>query len=185
MDMKKWMQKFLSAKKGKIFLPLMGVLAIPLGIFMLLSAAGDLIMLAMGVFFAAGGVYVAYSESNSASGTKNWMTMMEREGMLDAALTDFRDAADYLGGNLRLGQYWAFGKGAITPLAYGDMVRVYQHVHKTNFAEDGRTLIVITTSGDTRRVCELPLGGTGDQELNRALTFLLSRNPNIQIGYKK
>ncbi len=185
MDTKEWMENYLSKEKGKGSILFAGIFFVVAGIFMLGVANGDVVPLITGLGALVLGGGIAYTTLNSGSETKNWIQMMEREGKLQTVLADFRDAREFLGGELKLGQYWCFGKGAKIPVVYGEILRAYQHVHKTNFVEDSRKLMVVTSGNRTVTLCELPVGGRGDQELNRVLTVMLAKNPHIQIGYQK
>ncbi len=185
MDTKEWMQKYLSKEKNRGSMLFTGAFMLLVGIVMFTNANGDIFFMAMALGALGIGTWAVYTMLNSGSDTKNWIQMMEREGKLQTVLTDFRDAGEYLSGELKLGQYWCFGKGAKIPVTYGEILRAYQHVHKTNFVEDSRQLMVVTAGGSTITLCELPAGGRGDQELNRTLSFMLNKNPNIQIGYNR
>lgn len=185
MDTKEWMTKYLAKQKSKGFMLLLGIAGVLLGIFVLPNTGGDAFFMVMALLWLGGGCYLVYNALNGGSTTKNWISMMEREGRLQNVLSDFRDAMDCMGGELRLGQRWIYGKGSGIPYEYGNVVRVYQYVHKTNFAEDSRQLHASLKTGGTVTLCDLPVGGAQEQELNRALGIMLHYNPNIQIGYKK
>ncbi len=184
MGTREWMQQFLSAKKSLYFLLPIGIAGAGLGILLLVNAEDDRLLLAMGLCFSALGAYAACKVCSGGFSIKNWIRLMEREGKLEAVLIDFRDAADYLDGELRLGNCWCFGRGYGIPTPYGDILRVYQQAPKANFTGDSCLLMAVTTSGMTKVLCKLPLGGKGDQAFNHALTFMLSQNPTIQIRYR-
>lgn len=54
-------------------------------------------------------------------------------GELAALLSDFRTAMPIAGGNIRLGDRYLYPKRGGKYIAYGDVLQVYQTVHKTNF----------------------------------------------------
>ncbi len=185
MDTKEWMRKYLAKQKRKGLMLFVGLAEVLLGILVLPNTDGDVFFMVGALLMLGSGCYLLYNVFNGGSATKNWMSMMEREGRLQNVLSDFRDAMDCMGGELRLGQQWIYGKGSGIPYEYGNIIRVYQYVHKTNFAEDSRQLHATLKTGGTATLCDLPVGGAQEQELNRALNIMLHYNPNIQIGYKK
>ena len=108
-------------------------------------------------------------------------------GELAALLSDFRTAMPIAGGNIRLGDRYLYPKRGGKYIAYGDVLQVYQTVHKTNFVEDRRTITAVVRNGEkteTITLCSLALRGRGDDVLREVMLHLLARNPNIKLGYK-
>ena len=110
------------------------------------------------------------------------LSIIENNGEMQILLNDFKNGSQYFKGSLILGQKFVIGKNSGTVLAYTDVVRIYQYVHKTNFFEDMRVFKAVNNKRNVINVCPLPLRGKGDCEFNTAANIILSKNPNVKVG---
>ena len=163
---------------GVIFGPMLMVLG-----FFALFTPGAIV----GVFMLIGGGWLLYSYFTNKKRAAARMRELEASGELAALLSDFRAAEPIADGNIRLGEQYLYPKRGGERIAYGDLLQVYQTVHKTNFVEDRRTITAVVRDGDrtkTVSLCALALRGKGDDVLRDVMLRLLVKNPNIKLGYK-
>lgn len=99
-------------------------------------------------------------------------------------LQDFAHAQSVIGDTLRVGQHYLYGKGSGRVVAYSEIKQVYQHIQRTNFVETARTLQYVNTDGKTRVLCRLPLRDKAKDEVLQVMAFILSKNPNVKLGYR-
>ncbi|MBQ9045253.1 MAG: hypothetical protein IJ112_04840 [Oscillospiraceae bacterium] len=148
-----------------------------------LVAGGGFISL---LFLIPGGLlpYVAVREQ---SAYRNWVRSAESSGALTGYLEDFRAAEQVANGNIRFGRQYLYARNAEKVIAYGDVLQVYQRVHKTNFVESSRNITAVVRDGDKTKevaLCQLALRGMGDEVVRDVVGRLLYRNPSIKVGYK-
>ncbi len=130
------MEKYLESP-GHFGIPMIFLALIPIGIITI--PYGEYLW---GVLAVVGGIWCFMETGqNGRKRYKAWWKPIQDQGKAQMVLDDFRDARDYMGGKLRLGQNRGFGKGADIPCTYGEINRVYQHIHKTTFIEDERMLV--------------------------------------------
>lgn len=111
---------------------------------------------------------------------KEW----EDNGRLERVLQEFETGKQFLGDKVRLGPTYIIGKKSGQVYTYDEIKKIYQYVHKTNFAEDQRELRGEMMDGETRMICKLPLHGKGNEELMQVVGLIKVMNPNVQVGYK-
>ena len=121
---------------------------------------------------------------SSFSDLKKQLDELEASGRLDSVLREFGSGKQFFKDKLRLGPTYILGKRSGKILTHSQVRKVYQYVHKTNFAEDLREMRVETDDGKVTDVCKIPLKGKGDQELVQAIAIMKTMNPGIHIGYK-
>lgn len=155
------------------------VLPVSVMVFAVSDAVGaSLFLVALMAFFA----YLAVKDN-----IKAWQRVREYEarGALAGAEADFSAGKEALGGQLRMGELNLYGKQMGLILPYGEIARIYQYVHKTNFVEDRRMLIALTHGGERYSLCKLEKRGKSDHELALVLAAAKARNPGIQFGYDR
>lgn len=106
---------------------------------------------------------------------------LEQEGKLDAVLEDYRTSEKTIGGNLRIGKKYLFGKGSMRLLKYTDI----SEIHMVNAERKGklaRDLCCKDVSGAEFVVCQLDPMGKSHGELDRVYRIILNRNPNAKTG---
>lgn len=121
---------------------------------------------------------------SSISDFKKQMEALETSGRLDGVIREFESGKQFFKGKLRMGSAYILGKRSGRILTHGEVRKVYQHVHRTNFVEDRREMRVETGDGKVISLCQIPLRGKGDQELVQAIAIMKTMNPGIYIGYK-
>ena len=102
---------------------------------------------------------------------------------LDRMLNDYQNSLPLCGDKVKTGQEYIFGKNVGSIVRYDEITKVYQYIHKTNFAEDKRQLKADIRGGGTKVVCNLKLKGKDDEELKKLLAVILSKNPEVKVGY--
>ena len=116
---------------------------------------------------------------------KKLYTDIEESGGLPLLLDDFENGGKAFKNKLVLGQRFLIGKNTGVVIAYSDIGRIYQEIHKTNYIEDSRTLKILSVK--TNRyydLCKIPLKGKADDEVQQVIEYIVSMNPNIRVGYK-
>lgn len=102
-------------------------------------------------------------------------------GLTEEAVRDFSVAQPLCAGELRVGHQFLFGKHQGSPVAYGDLRQVSQHVQKTVF-ETGRALVYRDERGKTRTLCRLPLRDAAREDVMKVMLFIRSKNPAVRLG---
>ncbi len=162
--------------------------------FYLFASAGILLIGIMGAFAAKSigvfiflGVIAVLNSISTITGLSHFNEIIRQateNGSIDQIVREFQSATPFADGALRLGSRHVFGKRSGNILEYGDITKVYQYIHKTNFAEDRRELRVETKDSKVISLCKLSLRGKSDETLMVILRVMLSHNPAIKIGYK-
>ena len=116
--------------------------------------------------------------------SKKFYTDMKTRGVLLQVEADFDRAISVLKNNVRLGNNWIFVKGKERLLDYEDITQIYQYIHKTNFVENERAIKYVDKKGKHRVLCKLALRGKSDEEVLKIIGIILSKNPNVKIGYR-
>lgn len=109
---------------------------------------------------------------------------IEENGGMPILLNDFKTGGRAFKNSLIVGQTFLIGKKSGTIVTYNEIVQIYQYVHSTNFVEDSRTLKVKTIQNSVLDLCSIPLRGKGNDELEQVINYILSKNPNVKVGYK-
>lgn len=116
---------------------------------------------------------------------KNQYLKEKREsGEMGIMVRDYANAEEMAGGNVLMGNEYIFGKGKLYPVRYEQITRIYQQIHKTNGAEDGRYIIGVFENGNEGQLCDLELKGKSDEDVVRIFTHVRNRNPDVIIGTK-
>lgn len=173
---KKSLEKYLKPSPGILVI---AVIVGGMGLFLLV---GGLILPAL-IPLAAGGI-CGWVGWNQISQYKKYMENLEASGEINRVLQEFGSGKQFFKDKLRIGPTYILGKGAGKALKHNQVQKVYQHVHKTNFVEDGREMRVETNEGKLVILCKIPLRGKGDQELIQAISIMKTMNPGIHVGYK-
>ena len=79
---------------------------------------------------------------------------------------------------------YIFGKKKGRPVSYGEIVKVYQHIHKRNFIENSRQLHAVVNGGSICTLCDLKLHGKSDEDVAKIMGYIRYKNPNVHLGYK-
>ena len=124
--------------------------------------------------------------SDAIKETKRYNARLERieqAGGLEALLTDFENGSKAFGGQLIVGKQFLIGKRTGAVLPYGEIVRMYQYIEKTNGIEDKRFVRVNTANDGVIDLCRLKLRGKSNEEFEQFSEYLVGVNPNIALGY--
>ena len=116
--------------------------------------------------------------------TMGKMKKLAEDPNLPAMEQDFRMAQPLRKGKVRFGRYWIFVKSRRAPVMYAEIRQVYQFIQRTNFIESARTLRYVDTKGRTKDLCKLDLRGKSDEEVRQMVQLILTKNPNVKVGYK-
>ena len=110
---------------------------------------------------------------------------IEEKGGLQILINDFETGGRAFKDSLILGQTFMLGKKMGHIVDYREIRQVYQYIHKTNFVEDKRTLVVVCgEKSEVIDICRLPLFGKADDEVMQVIQYMISKNPNIKVGSK-
>lgn len=127
---------------------------------------------------AAGASLIPYWRS------RQFFKKLEEEGVKEMVVQDFKGAYSLQNDQVRFGEKWFFTRHSDRIVRYDEIKQVYQHIHKTNFVEDRRSLMYVDNNGKTRDLCKLKLGGKSDNEVNTMISIIYQKNPTIKIGYR-
>ncbi len=121
---------------------------------------------------------------------KAFKTITDRHAE-DAAENDFNTALhiNHFKGKkqdvLRLGNRYLFARGQGIIIEYSDVIRVYQRIRRTYAVETSRSVVVRTRDNKNYSVYDLASSGKGDKDLTAIVKYMLSKNPAIEVGYKR
>lgn len=130
------------------------------------------------------GVIMIWVSVSSRKDYRKHLERLEQTGEIDRVLQDFATAQPLVGGAVRLGQYYIFGKRQGGAVRYEDIRQVYQHIHKRNFVENSRSLRYVNSQGKTKDLCSLALRGKSDQDVMRIMAVIKAKNPSVHLGYR-
>ena len=116
--------------------------------------------------------------------SKKFYEKLEKHGDLPQVVADFEGAVAMRKNTVRFGEHWVFMKGKEKLLAYEDIRQVYQYIHKSNFIENERALKYVNSKGKAKVLCKLELRGKSDEELAKMVAIILSKNPELKVGYR-
>lgn len=115
---------------------------------------------------------------------KQFLKTCESNNTLSEVLQDFNSGKSMLNRHIRLGNKYIIGRGGSVATKYDEIVRVYEYVHKTNFAVDQHALMVETKSDSRRILCRLPLKNVSNNDLLKVYAIIKSKNKSVEIGYR-
>ena len=179
-QMKKEFTNFLKPR-GNVSMMVFSVIMILIAA--LIYADGAPILLSL--FIAAVGVIMLVLALRSLLDYPQYIQALEQNGQMQWILQDYSQAQCMLNNDLRFGRYYLYAKGQGNVIAYNDIVRVYQYIHRTNFVEDRRELKYVNKNGAELTLCKLKLRGKSDADLRMIIGMLYQRNPALQVGYHK
>ena len=167
---------------------LIGIFMVAFGGFFLFVLLPDTeeptVTLLMGLFILVMGAVVIWSCISNVRSLNRLFAELEERGELDRIVEEFNRAEVLVKGKVRLGPNYIFGKGAGHLVRYENIRQVYQYVKKRNFVEVVRSLKYVDQNGKTRDLCELQLRGKSDEDVQKIILAILSKNPMVKIGYK-
>lgn len=170
------------------WLLVIGAVLVALGIGSLVSGAelysSPVLSTLMCLFLAGVGIWVIWADISSVRKFKAYIQQAETSGELQVLLADFSRSCSMVGDNIRLGEKYIFGKKKGRPVSYGEIVKVYQHIHKRNFIENSRQLHAVVNGGSICTLCDLKLHGKSDEDVAKIMGYIRYKNPNVHLGYK-
>ncbi|MBQ7000636.1 MAG: hypothetical protein IJN67_06270, partial [Oscillospiraceae bacterium] len=106
---------------------------------------------------------------------------LEAQGVINAVLEDYGKSEKQIGGNLRVGEKYLFGKGSMRIVSYGSIRRIYMQnaERKGKYARD---LWYEDGNGQQYFVCQLDPVGQSHLELDQIYRKVLKKNPNAKTG---
>ena len=174
------LKKYVRTSPATIVLGIIFIILAPIAYYMIYdivySIAWGLGILIMGIVLI--GTYFHISGNLNKK-----LKKIEAEGNLPLLLNDFKTGGKAFDGRMILGQQYIIGKGLGTILAYYEIKNIHQKINYTNGIENQRTLMAVTTYGRTLNLCTLKLRGKSDDEANHVISYILSINPRITVGY--
>lgn len=111
---------------------------------------------------------------------KQWAEL-EQQGRMDSVLEDYRKSEKYIGGNIRVGETYLFGKGGMRVVSYDVIRRIYiqNAERKGKFARD---LWYDDINGEAYFICQLDPMGQSHLELDQIYRKVMKKNPNAETG---
>ena len=152
------------------------------------AAAAGMVFLPLGAMLCVAAFVVLLSlwqaNGNLSFRRKNLMDGLKKREVrceLDELWEDYQTAEELLG--MKLGRRYLISLTTGVIVRYEEIRNVHQYVHKTYFIEDSRALRAVTTQNKTVTLTGLARKGKNDGDLQKAVAFLLMRNPSITVGY--
>ena len=84
---------------------------------------------------------------DAAVTNRQWQAL-EQQGKLEEMLEDYRNSEKEIGGNIRVGQKYLFGKGSMRALAYSDISHIFMVNAERKGKVSGRTAFDAMRAGD-------------------------------------
>lgn len=114
----------------------------------------------------------------------HFMVQAREEGLLEDILTDFAQAQSVAGDRVRIGRYYAFGRGI--DLAF-DLrhYRILKEDKDTDHSLFALRTIYFFSGGSGYPLCRIPKGAKGDCVLEEVADALRSRVPDLKVYTKK
>lgn len=106
---------------------------------------------------------------------------LEQQGKVEEMLTDYRNSEKAIGGNLRIGKKYLFGKGSMHLVAYGDIRKIHM-VHAERKGKLARDLVFEDLAGQEHFVCQLDPMGQSHTELDNLYRLVEKKNPLAETG---
>lgn len=182
----KELKKFIRPSSG-IFV--MGGILSAIALLILISSISydeddKMYMVVLGAVMLLIGAILIFSGIHSLNKVTKKLAEIDSNGGTQFLINDFKSGGKAFKDALILGQTFLIGKHTGTIITYNDILQIYQYVHKTNFVEDTRILkVVLAQNRKTVDLCPLPLRGKADNEAAQVINYILSRNPNVKVGY--
>lgn len=177
---RKQLKAYVGPSKGMLII---GIIVFAIGI-MFVAAVHEAFPIAL--FFTAIALLLVVPYILSVKRLDKQLDDFDQQGMLSSVLNDFARGwdANLLKGSICMGERWIFGKNSGRIVAYSEIERFYQYVHKTNYIEDSRRIRVKLTDGKTCDIAKLRVRGKDNDTLNEIAVRVKAKNPGIQFGYK-
>ncbi len=111
---------------------------------------------------------------------RQWKAL-EQQGKLEEMLEDYRNSEKEIGGNLRVGQKYLFGKGSMRVLAYSDISHIFM-VNAERKGKIAKDLRCEDTDGQEFFVCQLDPMGQSHLDLDKLYLLIEKKNPSAKTG---
>jgi hypothetical protein len=111
---------------------------------------------------------------------RQWQAL-EQQGKLEEMLEDYRNSEKEIGGNIRVGQKYLFGKGSMRVLAYSDIVHIFM-VNAERKGKIARDLRCEDKAGQEFFVCQLDPMGQSHLDLDKLYLLIEKKNPSAKTG---
>lgn len=170
-------------KGNRTFMSALGFAEIILGMFLLTQTDSQNIFLSL--FFIIGGIFSIVSARNSNSNYKKFLSITASTGELEKILNDFANSRSMADDRIRLGSEYIFGRKRGRPISYAELRKVYPYI--VSGTSCARYLKGVTADGAEHILCEFIVRNsqkTPHPDENAIYQHILSRNPNVYLGYK-
>ena len=115
---------------------------------------------------------------------KSTMEKYEKSNKMDLVLLDFRVGKFLCNDALCMGENVMIGRYTGNVFTYDEIDKVYQKITKTNGAVSKNELRVQLKDNSVKTLARLKAKHENVDEMHLAIQIMLSKNPNIQVGYK-
>lgn len=109
---------------------------------------------------------------------------LEQQGKLSYLYADFEHGSRAFNDRLRMGENFLIGNKTGTVVTFGEITRIYKYVHSTNGIKDNQIMKIVTVNNTTRDLCNLSTWFSDENEEMQVVQYVLSKNPNVRVGYK-
>ena len=108
------------------------------------------------------------------------------KGDLDGIIEDFSKGEKWFQGKVCTGENQMYLRASSeNVLAYTDVLNLHEYVHRTNGAEDRRSLRAVISGRKTVDICSLALRGRANEEMLRFFALMMTKNPKMTLGYEE
>ena len=149
----------------------------------LISLTSDYIWFALLMIVTA--VIIFFSDLSGNGTYKKFLSTAASTGELQRILNDFAASQSMADDRIRLGAEYIFGRKMGRPISYAELRKVYPFI--VTGASCARYLKGITADGQEHMLCDFIVRGSQKNphpDENAIYQHILSRNPNIYLGYK-
>lgn len=181
-ELKKYLNGFGGSLRLSITIIIVGIISFS----MFSSDKSETFMLIAAVVCILIGAYLSYSAFKRKKTFDNTFKELNSTGLIKSVIDDFNAAEKVSSDKGRLGDKYLYIKHSDTLFSYDKIVQVYEYVHRTNFIIDERAVTIHYVNSNGKILKEnIPVAKPikNKEEPRKIMLFLLTKNPNIKVGY--
>lgn len=179
-ELKKYLRTYISSFVMGMVFSLVTILFVLMMVDSIIQSEFDWIEPVLSIVFG-GLVYI--SISSAFEERKILSKIFDRTDILDI-IADFQDSTSTFSNKLRLGRKFVYGKHTNRVIRYEEIKQMYLYIRKKNGREVERLLRVVDVNFQTVDLCKLKVNGKSDDEMKLVISFIMEKNPKIELGYK-
>ena len=179
-ELKKYLRTHISSFVMGIVFSLVTILFVLMMADSIMQSEFDWIELLLSIVFGV----ICYISISSAFEERKTLSKIFDRMDISNIITDFQNSSSHFSNNLRLGREFIYGKHSNRVIGYEEVKQMYLYIKKKNGVEVERLLRVVDVDFQTVDLCKLKVSGKSDDEMKLVLSFIMERNPKIELGYK-